>query len=132
MIPLKKAKELLQDPANSIGSIALDCGYADPGYFGHVFKQEFGVSPVEWRGWRAGGFVEMGLGGILMLKCVDATDFMNLNERQFVRDLELQVVIIIDASRVSELRFRIFMVSGKAKNPNNSTLMTFSFYNDLW
>ena len=49
MIRLKKAKELLQDPANSIGSIALDCGYADPGYFGRVFKQEFGVSPVEWR-----------------------------------------------------------------------------------
>lgn len=50
MIRLKKAKELLQDPANSIGSIALDCGYADPGYFGRVFKQEFGVTPQEWRG----------------------------------------------------------------------------------
>ncbi|HMR93286.1 MAG TPA: AraC family transcriptional regulator [Chitinophagaceae bacterium] len=43
MIRLKKAKDLLQDPANSIGSVALDCGYADPGYFGRVFKQE-------WRG----------------------------------------------------------------------------------
>ena len=50
MIRLNKAKELLQDPANSIGSIALDCGYADPGYFARVFKQEFGLTPQEWRG----------------------------------------------------------------------------------
>lgn len=49
MIRLKKAKELLADPANSIGSISLDCGYADPGYFARVFKQEFGLSPQQWR-----------------------------------------------------------------------------------
>lgn len=30
MIRLRKAKELLQNPANSIGAVALDCGYADP------------------------------------------------------------------------------------------------------
>lgn len=49
MIRLKRAKELLQDPANSIASIALDCGYNDPGYFARVFKQEYGVTPQEWR-----------------------------------------------------------------------------------
>ena len=49
MIRLNKAKELLKHPANSIGSIALDCGYIDPGYFGRVFKQEYGVTPQEWR-----------------------------------------------------------------------------------
>lgn len=49
MIRLRKAKELLQNPTNSIGSVALDCGYADPGYFARVFKQEFGVTPQEWR-----------------------------------------------------------------------------------
>lgn len=50
VIRLKKAKELLQNPVNSIGAVALDCGYADPGYFARVFKQEFGVTPQEWRG----------------------------------------------------------------------------------
>ncbi|MGC4231800.1 MAG: ATP-binding protein [Niabella sp.] len=49
MIRLKKAKEFLQNPANSIASVALDCGYNDPGYFARVFKQEYGVTPQEWR-----------------------------------------------------------------------------------
>jgi CheY-like chemotaxis protein/AraC-like DNA-binding protein len=49
MIRLKKAKELLQDPANSIASVALDSGYNDPGYFARVFRQEYGVTPQEWR-----------------------------------------------------------------------------------
>ena len=49
IIRLNKAKELLMDPNASIGSIALDCGYNDPGYFGRVFKQEHGVTPQEWR-----------------------------------------------------------------------------------
>ncbi|MBC7937475.1 MAG: response regulator [Rhizobacter sp.] len=49
MIRLKKARELLKDPSTSIASISLDCGYADPGYFARVFKQEFEVTPVEWR-----------------------------------------------------------------------------------
>ncbi len=49
MIRLKKAKKLLQDPSNSIASVALDCGYNDPGYFARVFKQEYAVTPQEWR-----------------------------------------------------------------------------------
>lgn len=49
LIRLKKAKELLKNPANSIASVALDCGYADPGYFARIFKQEYGVTPQEWR-----------------------------------------------------------------------------------
>jgi len=49
MIRLNKAKELLQDPLNSIGSVAMDCGYNDPGYFARIFKQEHGVTPQEWR-----------------------------------------------------------------------------------
>ena len=44
-----KAKELLKDPANSIASIALDCGYNDAGYFARIFKQEYGSTPQEWR-----------------------------------------------------------------------------------
>ncbi|MFT3702068.1 MAG: ATP-binding protein [Agriterribacter sp.] len=49
MIRLKKAKALLHDPANSIASVALDCGYNDPGYFARVFKQEYNLTPQEWR-----------------------------------------------------------------------------------
>lgn len=50
MIRLKKAKELLQHSTNSIASVAMDCGYNDPGYFARVFKQEYAVTPQEWRG----------------------------------------------------------------------------------
>ncbi|QNA44522.1 hybrid sensor histidine kinase/response regulator transcription factor [Lacibacter sediminis] len=49
IIRLNKAKELLTDPSLSIAAIALDCGYNDPGYFARVFKQEYGVTPQEWR-----------------------------------------------------------------------------------
>lgn len=49
IVRLNRAKELLANPALSIASIALDCGYNDPGYFARVFKQEFGVTPQEWR-----------------------------------------------------------------------------------
>ncbi len=50
IIRLNKAKALLQKPSNSIASIAMDCGYSDPGYFARVFKQEYQVTPQEWRG----------------------------------------------------------------------------------
>jgi len=48
-VRLKKAKELLLDAEVSISSVAIDCGFNDPGYFARVFKQEFGVTPNEWR-----------------------------------------------------------------------------------
>ena len=49
IIRLNKAKKMLKASAGSIASIALDCGYNDPGYFARVFKQEYGVTPQEWR-----------------------------------------------------------------------------------
>lgn len=49
IVRLNKAKELLGNPSLSIATIALDCGYNDPGYFARVFKQEYGVTPQEWR-----------------------------------------------------------------------------------
>ncbi len=49
IIRLNKAKELMKEPGSSIASIALDCGYNDPGYFARVFKQEYGVTPQDWR-----------------------------------------------------------------------------------
>ncbi|RYY61914.1 MAG: response regulator [Chitinophagaceae bacterium] len=49
LIRLNQSKELLKVASNSIASVALDCGYNDPGYFARVFKQEFGCTPQEWR-----------------------------------------------------------------------------------
>ena len=49
IIRLNKAKELLKNPANTIAFIAINCGYNDPGYFARVFKQEYLVTPQEWR-----------------------------------------------------------------------------------
>ncbi|HEX5625554.1 MAG TPA: ATP-binding protein [Saprospiraceae bacterium] len=46
---LKKAKSLLLQAELSITAVAFDSGFNDPGYFGRVFKQEFGVTPMEWR-----------------------------------------------------------------------------------
>ncbi len=48
-VRLSKAKELLQDEALTISSVAYDTGFTDPSYFGRVFRQEFGLSPQEWR-----------------------------------------------------------------------------------
>ena len=49
-IRLGKARELLQQqPPLSITAVAMDCGFNDPGYFGRVFKKEFGVTPMEWQ-----------------------------------------------------------------------------------
>ncbi len=49
IIRLNKAKEMMKLSAGSIATIALDCGYNDPGYFARVFKQEYGVTPQDWR-----------------------------------------------------------------------------------
>ena len=49
MIRLNKARDLLKNSSDSIASIALDCGYNDPGYFGRIFKQEYELTPQEWR-----------------------------------------------------------------------------------
>jgi DNA-binding response OmpR family regulator len=50
IIRLNNAKEMLKKQESSISSVAFNCGYNDPGYFTRVFKQEFGVTPQEWRG----------------------------------------------------------------------------------
>lgn len=48
-IRLAKAKEMMRDPDLPLANIAYDTGFNDPNYFSRIFKQEFGLSPSEWR-----------------------------------------------------------------------------------
>lgn len=49
-IRLTKAKKMLRDSDDPINVIAYETGFSDPSYFGRVFKKEFGMTPIEWRG----------------------------------------------------------------------------------
>ncbi len=54
-IRLTKACTLLQQDSNlTIVAVAYDCGFNDPVYFARAFRQEFGVSPSEWRNVKPG------------------------------------------------------------------------------
>lgn len=46
---LEKAKELLSNPELSVKEITAECGYNDQNYFSRLFKNQFGVSPTEYR-----------------------------------------------------------------------------------
>ncbi|MBN1116197.1 MAG: response regulator [Bacteroidales bacterium] len=46
---LKKAKELLKGNSHTISEIAYDCGFADPGYFSKVFKEQYNISPKSFQ-----------------------------------------------------------------------------------
>jgi signal transduction histidine kinase/DNA-binding response OmpR family regulator len=46
---LKKSKELLRNTDDTILNISMNCGFSDPSYFGKIFKQEFGMTPQEFR-----------------------------------------------------------------------------------
>ena len=48
-VRLSKAIELLQNSELTINAIAYETGFNDPGYFGRVFKKEFGMSPLKWK-----------------------------------------------------------------------------------
>jgi AraC-like DNA-binding protein len=46
---LEKARQLLADTDEKIGSIATESGYRHIGFFNAAFKRKFGVTPSEWR-----------------------------------------------------------------------------------
>jgi len=48
-IRLTNAKNQLKTSDKPISNIAYDNGFNDPGYFGRVFKKEFGMTPQQWR-----------------------------------------------------------------------------------
>ncbi|MCP9770496.1 response regulator [Lacihabitans sp. LS3-19] len=48
-IRLEKACHLLRNRELNISEIAYNTGFNDPGYFSRMFKQEYNVSPLEWR-----------------------------------------------------------------------------------
>lgn len=49
MIRLNHAKKLLHNQALTIASVAYDSGFNDPDYMSKIFKQEFGITPTEFR-----------------------------------------------------------------------------------
>lgn len=46
---LEKARQLLADTDEKIGSIAAESGYRHIGFFNAAFKRRFGMTPSEWR-----------------------------------------------------------------------------------
>lgn len=46
---LSISKSLLRNRDLSINLIATQVGFQDPGYFSRIFKQEFGITPLQWR-----------------------------------------------------------------------------------
>ena len=46
---MDRAKELLTDPAKSVGDVAYALGYQYPQYFSKAFKRVVGCSPNEYR-----------------------------------------------------------------------------------
>jgi AraC-like DNA-binding protein len=48
-LSLQQACQLLADPHVKIRTVAYDTGYRHVGFFNHVFKKRFGLTPKEWR-----------------------------------------------------------------------------------
>lgn len=46
---LREAKRLLDETDEKIYAIAEKAGYMDAGYFSHVFKKKYGISPIGYR-----------------------------------------------------------------------------------
>ena len=46
---MKKAKELLSDTVLPLGEIAVAVGYRNGNYFSSKFKEQFGITPSEFK-----------------------------------------------------------------------------------
>lgn len=48
ILRLEKAKKMIKAGMLSLGEIASECGFSDPGYFSRCFKRHFGITPAEY------------------------------------------------------------------------------------
>ena len=48
-VRMSKAKTMLTETDETVMAISLSVGYEDAGYFGRIFKKEFGMTPNDWR-----------------------------------------------------------------------------------
>ncbi|MEM9260178.1 MAG: ATP-binding protein, partial [Bacteroidota bacterium] len=48
-IRLETAAKRLRNGAEDISTVAFDCGFSDPGYFGRRFRERYGQSPTAYR-----------------------------------------------------------------------------------
>ena len=62
-IKLKYACAMLSRPGASVSAVAYDTGFSDPKYFTKCFKEEFGMTPTEYRQRRQAVSPETGLDG---------------------------------------------------------------------
>ena len=46
---LEKARDLLQNPRSSIKEVSAAVGYNDQNYFSRLFRNQFGMTPTEFR-----------------------------------------------------------------------------------
>jgi AraC-like DNA-binding protein len=46
---LQVAAQALRQTDTPISTIAYDCGFQDPGYFGKKFRERYNCTPSEWR-----------------------------------------------------------------------------------
>ena len=54
---VRQAAEMLEQTSEGIGSIALNCGFADQSHLTRVFRENVGLSPAAWRRQRKAGIV---------------------------------------------------------------------------
>jgi AraC-like DNA-binding protein len=52
---IQRATKMLEQTNDSIGSIALSCGFTDQSHFTRVFRTAVGLSPAAWRRQRKAG-----------------------------------------------------------------------------
>jgi AraC family transcriptional regulator len=51
---LDLARQLLRESADTVGQIAMRCGFSDPSHLVRTFRLRFGVTPAQWRTLSAG------------------------------------------------------------------------------
>ena len=48
-VRMNHARRLLVDTSQPVNEVARQCGFADGGHFTRTFKQQFGLTPTQYR-----------------------------------------------------------------------------------